>query len=157
MQSDKNLTKPTKQTEPEYILTYYAHQYDRVGKLEEQALNITNIVITLSIVAFTFGFSNTKGLTPVADIILPLTMIIANIFAIAYIYSTRNWIQIHRNCAQRILEIYASELFELDKSIFNSSKVKFWGRRQIQVLIHSLLIITALIPIVLYLLGFKRI
>jgi hypothetical protein len=153
MSPDSSEPKDIEKSETEFIRMYYEHQYDRVAKLEEQGLTITNLVITFSIVAFTFGFNNAQALTIVAGLILPTTMVIANIFAIIYAVSTSEWIQMHRSCAERVLELYAKDVYELDKSVFKTrtGASKRLGRRRIQLLIHALLIAIALVPLLLYL------
>src|SRR3972149_8359767 len=79
----------------EHVRMYYENQYARTAKLEDQRLAITNIVITLSVIAFTFGFSNPAGLTTITGIGLPTVMVIANIFAIIYIQLTYSVIRVH--------------------------------------------------------------
>jgi len=133
----------------EYVRMYYEHQYDRMAKLEEQRLTITNVVITLSIVAFTFGFSNIQTLTAIVGIGLPFVMVVSNVFAIIYVVRSADFIRTHQKRAKRILELYAQELFELDKS--NQWPHRLLARWKIQVLIHGLLILAALFPAVVYL------
>jgi hypothetical protein len=135
----------------EYVCMYYEHQYDRMAKLEEQALTITNIVMTLSIVAFTFGFDGAQGVTAITGIGLPFIMIVANAFAIAYIGRTSSWSRTHQLRAKRVLEMYAQDLYRLDKAAFAPHKARTLSRRRIQRLLHILLMIAALIPSVVYL------
>jgi hypothetical protein len=135
----------------EYARMYYEHQYERLAKLEEQRLTITNIVITISIVAFTFGFSDIKNLTVLNGLGLPMVMIIANVFAIAYISRSADFIRVHKKRARRILELYANELFQLNQSIDWPKRGWFMSRMRIQVSIHILLMIAALLPAYTYL------
>lgn len=141
--------KEEKKVLAEYVHMYYEHQYDRMAKLEEQRLTITNVVITLSIVAFTFGFSNSQNLTEIVGIGLPAVMVASNLFAIVYIVRSADFIGTHRRRAKRILELYAQELHELDESI--QWPHRLWARWRIQVLIHILLILAALFPAYVYL------
>jgi negative regulator of replication initiation len=130
---------------------YYQHQYDRVAKLEEQGLNITNVVMTFSVVAFTFGFDKNQGSTAVTGVVLPLTMIAANVFAITYLISSGDWIETHRSRAERILELFAEDIYRLDREFFNKRKIRFWGRRRTQLFIHGLLMSIAVVPMLIYL------
>ena len=135
----------------EYVCMYYEHQYDRMAKLEDQALTITNIVMTLSIVAFTFGFDGAQGVTAITGIGLPFVMVIANLFAIRYIGRSQSWLLTHRLRAKRVLEVYAKDLYQLDRT--TSAPHKHWvlGRWRIQRLLHVLLVVAALIPSAVYL------
>ena len=151
MSTDTGISMESRQSTTEHVCMYYEHQYDRMAKLEEQGLAITNIVITLSIVAFTFGFANDQGINAISGIGLPFVMIAANIFAIAYLGRTGSWIRTHRLRAKRVLEVYAEDLYELDNTTFAPHRANAPGRRKIQRLLHILLIVAALIPVVLYL------
>jgi hypothetical protein len=135
----------------EYVRMYYEHQYDRMAKLEDQRLIVTNIVITLSVVAFTFGFQNTQGLTTLTGLGLPVVLALVNLSAIGYIVHTANVIKAHRGRARRVLELYAKELYQLDQSIQWSHRL--WERWKIQLLIHIVLILISLFPIYIYLRG----
>ena len=139
---------------PEYVRMYYEHQYDRMAKLEEQGLTITNVVVTLSVVALTFGFGNAQGLGVVAGVGLAFVMIIANAFAIFYAIRTGSWIQTHKSRAKRVLEVYSPDLYQLDQRTFapHRTGILGLGRRTIQILLHALLIATSVfIPLILYL------
>lgn len=135
----------------EYVRMYYEHQYDRMAKLEDQRLIVTNIVITLSVVAFTFAFSNTQGLTTLTGFGLPVVLALVNLSAIGYIVHTANVIEAHRRRAKRVLELYAKDLYQLDQSIQWSHRP--WERWKIQLLIHIILILISLFPIYIYLRG----
>jgi hypothetical protein len=133
---------------PEYIRMYYEHQYDRMAKLEEQGLTITNVVMGLSVVALTFGFNNTQGVNTVAIVGLPFVMTIANAFAVGYILRTSSWIRTYQQRAKGVLDCYAHELYEFDQP---KAALKTWipGRRKIQLALHSLLIVAA-VGVLLY-------
>ena len=138
----------------EYIQMYYEHQYDRLAKLEEQGLTITNVVVSLSVVAFTFGFKDVPEVSIIAGVGLPALMIIANAFAIFYIMQTSAWIRSHKRRAKRILEVYSPDLLKLEQETIEPHRTGVWilGRRRIQMLLHILLIISsALIPFIIYL------
>ena len=151
MLDDKNTLKDINSVSTEFVTMYYEHQYGRVAKLEEQGLNITNIVMTFSIVAFTFGFDKNQGSNLVTGIVLPLTMIAVNVFAIAYLVSAGDWIEMHRSRAERILELFAEDIYRLDREVFNKRKIRFWGRRKTQLFIHWLLMSIAVVPMLVYL------
>ena len=141
----------TKSVDDNYVRMYYEHQYERIGKQEESRLTITNYVITLSALAFTFGYQNVVQLTVINGIGLPLIILIANLFAIAYINRTKDFINAHRARALEILERYAPVLKEINE-LHRWRKGRFLlGRGHVQIGIHWLLILTALIPASLYL------
>lgn len=139
-------------TNPDYVRMYYEHQYDRINRHEEKMLNISNIVLTVSAVVITFGFSNRQSFGSTLILFLPLVIIIANGFAIAYINDRARWISQHSRRAKKILELYAEELFELDKE--NREPVKKWtvGRRTIQNLMHYLFIFLGILLLAMFVL-----
>jgi hypothetical protein len=101
---------------PEYVRMYYEHQYDRMAKLEDQAMTITNVVVTLTVVVLTFGLGST--ISPAATVALSLVMVLANGFAIFYTVRTGSWIQTHRLRAKRTLKEFAPALYNLDNTTF---------------------------------------
>jgi hypothetical protein len=132
---------------PEYVRMYYEHQYDRMAKLEDQAMTITNVVVTLTVVVLTFGLGST--ISPAATVALSLVMVLANGFAIFYTVRTGSWIQTHRLRAKRTLKEFAPALYNLDNTTFapHRTGVMGMGRRKIQIILHILLgIACAFIP-----------
>jgi hypothetical protein len=147
--------EPTSNIEaiPEYVRMYFEHQYDRMAKLEGQAMTITNVVVTLTVVAFTFGFGDLKESKAGAIISLSCAVVLSNLFAIFYTVLTTNWIRTHRLRAKRVLEKYMNDLYEIDKTVLVSYKYNFMGvgRRKIQIILHVLLAIaSAIIPLIVY-------
>jgi hypothetical protein len=138
---------------PELVRMYFDHQYERIEKLEGQGLSITNIITTLIVLGFTFGYNKEMTLTIVSGVVLPLILIIINIFAVFYISRTSGWINTHRDRAKLTLRKYAPDLFMLDKEVLEYKKVKFWSRRKIQRYIHILLSMIALIPLTSYVIN----
>jgi len=130
---------------------YYDHQYDRMGKIESQRLALTNIVITVTVVAFTFGFRDANSLTVLNGVALPVTMVIANVFAVAYICRAAAFIHLHARRAKRTLELYAPALWELDKSMPWPRGPIFYGRSTVHVMLHVLLAAAATVPLIAYL------
>jgi hypothetical protein len=136
-------------TDLDFVRMYYLHQYDRVEKNESQRHTITNYVLTLSALAFTFGFQNITQLTVTNGIGLPLIILSANIFALLYIDRSVEFIDTHRKRAHEILQRYAPELKEVDeKHKFRTGLPN--SRKRIEKGIHQLLILIALIPLGLY-------
>jgi amino acid transporter len=148
----------------DYVRMYYEHQYDRIATLEQQSLTITNIVISISVLALTFGFSgapnstpasgssSVQGLSPIAGLALPTAMIIANLFAIGFVLRTSSHTRVHKRRAKAVLKLYASGIFQLDDSMQFPTKGTWWGREKIVLSIHGLLVLVSLFPIFLYLL-----
>jgi hypothetical protein len=60
---------------PEFIRMYYEHQYDRMAKLEEQGHSITNIILSLSVLSFTFAFDPNSKPNLVTGVVLPIIII----------------------------------------------------------------------------------
>ena len=140
----------TKVNDVEFALAYYEHQYERMAKLEEQRLTFTNIVITLTVVALTFGFSSTQGLTLVNGLVLPVLMISLNILGAIYTWRTLQYIHIHRERAKDILKIYAEKVYEVD-SLKSLPTTGFrLGLARIQLLMHVVLTIPPLVLIITY-------
>jgi hypothetical protein len=142
---------PTKKktTDLDFVRLYYQHQYDRVEKNENQRQTATNYVLSLSSLAFTFGFKDFVQLTLISGIGLPLLIIGANAFALLYIDRSVDFIDTHRKRAHEILERYAPELREIEEKYPFRSGLQ--NRKKFEQGIHQLLILIALIPIVLFL------
>jgi amino acid permease len=144
-----------KPTDVELIRMYYEHQYDRIGKNEDQALAISNIMLTISALIVTFGFGNRQSFGAILVLFLPVIIIVANLFAILYIAENDKWIKLHRTRAQRVIENYASELHKLNKEIARPHN-QGMSRKRIQSLIHYLFIclgVLLFVILILELLG----
>jgi hypothetical protein len=137
-----------------YVRMYYEHQYDRVVKGENYRLTITNYVLTVSALAFTFGYQNTTQLTIINGIGLPLIIFIVNIFAIAYIERTSKVGEIHIERAHQALNQYAPGLNKINEEHKLPKKGFLGGQRELQKALHVLLVLVALIPVVIYLYQF---
>jgi Ca2+/Na+ antiporter len=141
------MEKKKSPTDIEFVKMYYEHQYDRMAKQEEQRMTITNYVLTLSAIVFTFGFQGNSQLTIINGIGLPLIIMVANMFAVLYIERSAQFMKMHQNRAGEVMKRYAPELKEINDKII-ATKPKFWdSRRRLQKGLHLLLICTALIPI----------
>lgn len=147
----KSISKATN-TDPSYVRMYYEHQYDRINKHQEQSLNVSNLVLTISTLIMTFGFNNQPSLGSVSILFLPLIMIIVNLFAILFVAFVERTMLQHRERARRVLEIYASELFSIDSEVPISITKRAINRRKIQNLIHYLFILIAIVMLTLFLL-----
>ncbi|GEM_PF-1993163 len=139
----------TEVTDGDYIRMYYEHQYDRIEKNENHRLTVSNYVLTLSALAFTFGFQGGLELNVLNGLGLPLIVIIANIAAISNIGYTAIFIDVHRNRAHEVLQKHAPELSKVDaKHDFDDDLLN--RRRKVERRIHQLLIYVALMPLGLY-------
>lgn len=130
------------------LMAYYEHQYDRMTQLENQRINISNITVTLSVLALTFGFNMAIGFAQIVGYALLATMIIANLFALAYISKSRSWISTHRKRAKGILEACAGELWKFDIETHGEYVRWLPGRGRIQMYLHVLLLIVAIVLVV---------
>jgi hypothetical protein len=146
------MVKQTKPTDDEFVRMYYEHQHERVAKLEESRLTITNYVLALSALVFTFGYQNVADLSPINGITLPLIIIIANYFPMRYIDRSTDFIRVHKDRARTILKKYAPELGALNEDITWPKSSGFLGsRKRLQKAIHGIVMLTALIPMALFL------
>ena len=146
-------TKDTKlkPTDADFVRMYYEHQNDRVTKHEDNRLAMTNYVLTVSALAFTFGYQNIGSLTIITGIGLPLIIMLVNIFAVLYIERTAELIHTHQDRAHAILAIYAPELQELNEKHVSRKGNLLRTKRGMQKAIHLLLILVALIPVTVFL------
>lgn len=149
MTNIKNAPK-ARESDSDLIRMYYEHQYDRIERNENHRQTISNYVISLSVLAFTFGFQNGGQFTTINGIGLPLIIIIANVTAIFNIGYTAAFIDIHRNRAHEVLKRHAPELSKIDE-VHNFNIGLISRRRWIEKTIHTLLIVLSLMPLVLYL------
>jgi hypothetical protein len=140
-----------KPSDLEYVRMYYEHQYDRIGKNEDQALTISNFMLTISALIVTFGFNNHQSFGSILVLFLPVVIVITNLFAILFIAENAKWIKLHRTRAQRVIENYAPELHKLNKEIARPHD-KGISRKGIQNLIHYLFIFLGVIMLVILIL-----
>lgn len=127
------------------LMNYYQHQYDRMGKLEDQRLGITNIAITLSVLSLTFGFNSAVGFSKIIGYAVLVVMSLVNIFAVLYILVTKSWISTHEMRAKGILEKRAKSLYLFDKQTYAEYRKWASGRWKIQIYLHVLLFFVSLI------------
>jgi len=143
-------TKRLKETDGDYVRMYYEHQYDRVARLESLRLSITNVVITLSVVSFTFSFSNNQSNNLMSGVVLPTILVVSNIFAIVYIYMTLRIIRAHLDRAKITLGQFAPALHTIN----DENKPPKWTDRfnlaTNQIIFHVLLIVLSSLPIWMY-------
>jgi hypothetical protein len=136
--------------DPSYVRMYYEHQYDRIKKNEDQAMNISNIVFTITALILTFGFNNQQLFGSMLILFLPVIIIIANVFAILYIRENTRWIKVHQIRAKLILETYVPELYSLDKDNTAPPMKGIVDRSTTQYLFHILFITIAFILLFLF-------
>jgi hypothetical protein len=148
----EKIVSKTANADPSYVRMYYEHQYDRINKHQEQSLNVSNLVLTISTLVMTFGFNNQSSLGSISIIFLPLIMIVVNLFAILFIAFVERAMLQHRERARRVLEIYASELLAIDNEAPIFITKREFSRRKIQNLIHYLFILIAVVMFILFLL-----
>lgn len=146
------MPKQTKSTEIEFVRMYYEHQYERVAKLEEARSTMTNYVLGLSTLVFAFAYQNVSNLSVINGIVLPLIIIVANYFPMRYIDRSTHFLNVHKKRARTVLKQYAPELGSLNESISWPKGPGFWWNRQrLEKAIHVVVMLTALVPIVLFL------
>jgi len=144
------MTPRKRQTKDEFVRMYYEHQYDRLAKHENYRLTLTNYVLTISALVFTFGYQNASQLTMINGIVLPLIIVVANVFAMGYIDRTVDFTNAHQNRAREVLKRYASELIEINEMHTWRKSGVIRSRRRIEKGIHQLLILIACVPFVIF-------
>lgn len=138
-------------SDSEFSTLFYKHQYERMYELEQQTINITSVVITLLILALTFGFDKER-VSPYTGFVLLVTIIVVNLFAILYIHRSAQAIDVHRDRALRVLQRSSPHIYEIQSSIedppdiwtqgvlYKLLKLRIRGRLSIQIAIHCILI-----------------
>ena len=133
--------------------TYYQHQYDRMAELEQQRLTMTNVIVGISVLAFSLAFADITKLNIVNAVGLPTVVLFANLIAVLYNHRSRAFIKMHQERAHKVLETFAPEIEQLDKEVpkpFDSERDIF-RRPRLQTYLHVLLMAVAVLPIILYL------
>jgi hypothetical protein len=149
MSPDAKKSQAGGESQLDYVHMYYAHQYERMTKLEDQRLTVTNIVITLSVLAISVAVSSSQTLTLLASIEIHVLIMLANLFAIFYIWRTLQYVRVHQDRAKAALEHYAPDLAELDKATPMPPGFKRLGLGNLQLLIHAVFILLAVVSIYL--------
>ena len=138
--------------EKENFRMYYQHQYERMKELEQQRLTMTNVIVGISVLAFSLAFADITKLNIVNGIGLPIVVFFVNLIAIQYTRRSRAFIKMHQERAHKTLETLAPKLEELDGTVpkhFNSDE-DFFSRPKLQIYVHFLLMAASFLPIVLY-------
>jgi hypothetical protein len=136
----------------DYVRMYYEHQYDRINKHQEQALNMSNIVLTTSTLIITFGLGNRQSLGTILVLFLPLILLSINFFAILFVTFGGKQVAQHQLRAKRVLEIYAFEIYMIDKETTVPRKKWAIDRIKLQIFIHYLFILFGVILLALFVL-----
>lgn len=131
------------------LMNYYNHQYERMGKLEDSRMGITNITITLSVLSVTFGFDTVGQYSNIIGYALLTIMMLANAFAIAYIWVTKSWIDTFKQRSTGILEASAKSLFLFDEKTRSKHKKRTLTLGKIHMSLHVLLIVVAIVMAIL--------
>lgn len=135
-----------------FIVTYYQHQYNRMEKHESYRMAMSNFVLGISAVAFTFGFPDGKSSNLMIGIVLPVLVMATNVFVILYFRYALDMMKVHRRRAKRILEVYAPEIHEVDQEInWERSSSQLWSHRRVQAYFHGLIALISILPILAYL------
>lgn len=129
---------------PEFVLAYYEHQYDRIARLEEQRLTISNIVTTTSGALLTLSFLGSQAGGSLAHIGVAVIVLALNLFAVTYTFRSIGYIRGHRLRAKRVLDKHATDLAAIDKAV-SLPEGGPWGRWRIQVYLHAVLAVIAVI------------
>jgi hypothetical protein len=140
-----------KSTDADFVRMYYHTQYERIKAIEDHALTISNIVLTVSALIITFGFDNQQSFGRILVLFLPSIIIITNVSAILYISDNSKWIQLHQSRSHKILEVYAPELYKLNADIPSKQK-KGVNRIRIQALIHYLFVFLGIVSLGIFIL-----
>jgi hypothetical protein len=137
-------------SETDFVAVYYQNQYDRVAKLETLRSSITAVITTLTVGTFAFTFSGDQSLNIVTGVILPIILIISNLFAILYIAITYQTISAHLRRANKVLRQYAPKLSKISKNEPTPPWTNKFSLAHGQLLFHLLLIVISVLPIWMY-------
>jgi hypothetical protein len=141
---------PGNQSVTDYVSMYYQNQYDRIAKLETLRSSITAVITTLTVGTFAFTFSGTQPLNVITGVLLPIILIISNLFAILYIAITYQTITAHLRRANKVLRQYAPGLSEISKNEPTPPWTNKFSLAHGQLLFHLLLIVLSALPIWMY-------
>jgi hypothetical protein len=156
MQNNKKYLQNSHAVQPEFVIMYYERQYARMEHLESQRLTLSNVVITITVLGFTFGFGDTTKLNLLTGIGLPLIIAVANVFAIIYERGSSAICRVHQKRAHATLERYASSLYSINNEI-ELPNLKLAGRlTSTLTCLHILLVAASLLPITAYVVFFIR-
>ena len=144
--------KKTLSVDPDYVRMYYEHQYDRINKHEDRAINVSSIVLTVSALVITFGLENRQSFGSIFVFFLPFILIVINFFAILYVQASGKWIKSHRERAKLMLDKYVHKIHSIDKRTM-AAPTKF-GRRTFQYVLHGMFVLIAIILIILFALEY---
>jgi hypothetical protein len=137
-------------SETDFAAMYYQNQYDRVAKLETLRSSITTVITTLTVGTFAFTFSGEQPLNVATGVLLPIILIISNLFAILYIAITYQTISAHLRRANKVLQQYAPPLGEISKNEPTPPWTNKFSLAHGQLLFHLLLIVISVLPIWMY-------
>ena len=133
-----------------FAQAYYVHQFQRRSAIEQQEMAMSQIVMGITTLAFTFGISDVQELNLMNGICLPIIVISINAFAIFCYYQMGKFIRVYRSRAKRVLEIYAASIYKIDQETQWSGHSLDW---KFYSSVHIFMILVALLPIFLYLRG----
>lgn len=144
--------KKSKKTEvdPDYVRMYYKHQYERMTEQEQYRLTMTNFALSISALAFTFGYKDVDQLNIFNGLGLPFIIITANAFAIATANRISQYLSVHQARAHKILEDHAPSLKKVNDTVTWKKAGIFGGRTRSQINLHLLLILSSLVPVGIY-------
>jgi hypothetical protein len=132
----------------EALKIYYEHQNKRIEELEQQRLTMTNVIISLSILAFSLGLKDLATLNFLSAVALPIVVLLANVIAVIWNKRSRAFIKMHQARAHEALQRMSPAVEELDRSIpkpFDSE----WDslkRPDLQNYLHYLMVALATLP-----------
>lgn len=134
----------------DYVCMYYQRQYARIEHHESQRLILSNVVITITVLGFTFGFGEISKLSILSGIGLPLIIIIANCFAVIYAHGSSAICHVHQDRAHATLERHAASLYLIQKEFELPKLRRGRGLSGTLACLHILLIFASFMPIVAY-------
>jgi hypothetical protein len=126
-----------------------------MAQLESQRLTVTNLVLSISALVFTFAFANAQQLTLLNGVGLPAAIIFCNLFAMAYIRRCDGHESTDGKRAREILKRNAEGLKAINDA-HPWPKYRILNHRATaQLLIHGALVLVFVLPIVVYLGGIR--
>ena len=83
--------------------------------------------------------------------LLPILIVMMNLFAIVFIKKGKEYMIAHQKRAKEVLKKYTPNLLEMEKELpISTPGQELFGRTNVQILLHVLILIIVFIPCIFY-------
>ncbi|MGH1491804.1 MAG: hypothetical protein ACRBK7_20845 [Acidimicrobiales bacterium] len=128
------------------LAKYWDHQYQRVGRLEEQRMTFTNIIVASSVVALALLVEGEQAAKTMALAGAFTAILAANVVAVAFIFRTRDHVRQHLVRSHATLHAMSPTLFALNR-VTSTPTRRLHSVNNYQVALHVLLAALALVAL----------